>query len=250
MSAPERPWYELAFGTRYDEVYAHRDDASAAIEVAWLADVLSVQPTDTLLDVGCGNGRHLSAWSERRISSLGIDLSPELIAKAHARRLPGVCVLRGDMRSLGIRDHFDVVTSLFTSFGYFSEDDDRRVVRGWADALRPGGRLAMDYLNVHAIRANLVPHSTRTVDGRLIEEHRRIDEERTRVEKDVLIREADSTETRYRESVRLYSRDDLEALLDDHGLRVEAAYGTLDGEPFAEASPRLVLIARRERSAS
>lgn len=246
MTDDTRPWYEVAFGPRYDEVYSHRDDASADREIAWLADVLEATAQDSLLDVGCGNGRHLAAWSRRGLSAVGIDLSPNLVERARERNLPNVCVLRGDMRELGFGPHFDLVTNLFTSFGYFEPEGDRAVIRGIVAALRPGGRFAMDYLNAPAVRASLVPHSRRVVAGAVIEETRRIDDDTSRVEKDVVHRSETGEETRYRESVRLYERVELETLLAEEGLLVRSVAGELDGSPYDEMSSRIILIAERK----
>jgi SAM-dependent methyltransferase len=245
MTENAKPWYELAFGARYDEVYSHRDDPSAAREIEWIADRLEIDPRAVVLDVGCGNGRHLAAWADRGHSAIGIDLSESLVAKARARQLPNTCVLQGDMRQLGFDGHFDLATNLFTSFGYFEGDDDRRVLEGIHRALRPKANLVLDYLNADYVRAHLVPHSERELAGRFIKETRHIDEDRGRVEKDVLIRESDGTETRYRESVRLYAETDLRQLLRENGFEVQSVYGGLDGQRLSPDSTRLVLFAQR-----
>lgn len=250
MNSPERPWFEIAFGARYDEVYAHRDDAAAEREVAWIERVLALAPGSVVLDVGCGNGRHLAAWSRRGHSAVGIDLSPELVGKARARALANTCVLRGDMRALGFGPYFDLTTNLFTSFGYFAPEDDERVLAGIAAATRRRGRLVLDYLNADAVRRSLVPRSTREQGGRTITETRSIDEELGRVEKEVWILERDGTETRYRESVRLYSVEDLETALRRVGFVIESRYGDLAGAPCTPDAPRVVIIARREDESS
>ncbi len=42
---------------------------------------------------------------------------------------------------------FDLVLSWFTSFGYFDDDDNRLVLRQFADILRPGGALIIETMH-------------------------------------------------------------------------------------------------------
>ena len=48
---------------------------------------------------------------------------------------------------------FDVVISWFTSFGYFDDDENRRVLDEAQRVLKPGGRLAIEINNL----AELLP---------------------------------------------------------------------------------------------
>ncbi|MEZ6196348.1 MAG: class I SAM-dependent methyltransferase [Planctomycetota bacterium] len=245
----DRPWYEIAFEAAYETVYAHRTDEAAEREVTGVAERLVAANDAVILDVGCGNGRHLAAWSRRGHTGIGVDLSSDLIARARARSLPNVAFLRADMRDLPLRAAADLVTSFFTSFGYFDdEDDDLRVLRGMATALRSEGRILIDYLNPPRVRATLVPESRRHEGDLFIEERRRIDTARRRVEKDVVLRHADGRRHAYRESVRLLDEEDWARLFDAVGLERVELWGSLDGRPYTEESDRMVLVAGpRER---
>jgi len=97
------------------------------------------------LDVCCGTGaamRFLRPLARERI--VGFDLSQGMLEEA-GRRLsgaPGTAALefvRGDALELPFDAAFDVVTS-FGAFGHILEEDEPRLVRGIARALRPGGR--------------------------------------------------------------------------------------------------------------
>jgi SAM-dependent methyltransferase len=97
------------------------------------------------LDVCCGTGaamRFLRPLARERVT--GFDLSQGMLDEA-ARRLadaPGTARLefvRGDALELPFQAEFDLVTS-FGAFGHILEEDEPRLVRGIARALRPGGR--------------------------------------------------------------------------------------------------------------
>ena len=70
-------------------LYAHRDAASAAEEIAQLSRTLDLfAPGRRALDLGCGNGRHAVALIERGVDLIGLDLSAPLLDQA--RRRPGL----------------------------------------------------------------------------------------------------------------------------------------------------------------
>ena len=74
-----------------------------------------------------------------------------------------------------------------------------------------------------------------------IRERRRIRD--GRVEKDVEIAGPGQVPERWTESVALYDRDDLGAMLTAAGFSLRGTYGDLDGGPWSPASPRVVVRA-------
>ena len=110
------------------------------LESCWAAHVEG--PVRRLLEPACGTGRLLEALALRGYDILGYDLSPEMVAFA-SRRLGahGGRALRGDMADFRPPGGtFDVAVNLVNSIGYLLEDDQvlahfERV----AEALRPGG---------------------------------------------------------------------------------------------------------------
>ncbi len=97
------------------------------------------------LDVCCGTGgamRFLRPLARERVT--GFDLSQGMLDEARRRLAdaPGSARLefvRGDALELPFQGEFDVVAS-FGAFGHILEEDEPRLVRGIARALRPGGR--------------------------------------------------------------------------------------------------------------
>jgi ubiquinone/menaquinone biosynthesis C-methylase UbiE len=97
------------------------------------------------LDLCCGTGaamRHLRPLCREEV--VGVDLSQGMLNEA--RQLladaPGTARLtfvQANALELTYESHFDVVTS-FGAFGHILEEDEPRMVRAVARALRPGGR--------------------------------------------------------------------------------------------------------------
>lgn len=234
-------WWTEAFRRPYLECYAHRDDTAAQSEARCAFALLGAASGARLLDVGCGAGRHVRAFAGLGAWVVGVDLSADLVVEAIGAG--DARYIQCDVRSLPLRDaSFDHAVSLFTSFGYFDDDGDRAHLAEIRRVLRPRGTFVIDFLNPSHVIASLVPTSARTVGLYEIQESRFL--RNGRVEKEVAVHDtAAGTTRKWMESVRLYGRKDLETLLEGAGLRVTSVHGNLAGEPWNDASERLVLAA-------
>lgn len=257
------PWYERAFRDDYRLVYAHRDLAAARDEVGWLVEQ---GLAGRVLDLCCGFGRHTLALAERGLDAFGLDLSAELLAAARElegfeHRLAGRLV-RADATRVPFADAcFDGVAVLFSSFGYFGEEGDARMLREVARVLRPGGLAVLDLMNPARIRAGLVPDSRRSGPGFELVERRRLEEGGRRVVKEVELTLTDPAAggpgaRRWREDVRMYEPAEVRALLGRSGLVLERAAGDFGLAPEAvegawsgpaPGAPRMLLFARARR---
>lgn len=239
----ESPWYDVAFGAHYDQVYPHRDDASAAREVAAVLSWEALAPGSRVLDLGCGNGRHLQALGQRGFDAWGLDRSRALLRRARQRRVGRV--LRADLRRLPFPEaSFDAAFSFFTSFGLLeSSEEDRRVLRESARVLRSGGFLFLDFLDAGHTREHLVPEDERSWPGGRLHQQRRI--EGGCVRKRVRLQLEGQPEITYEEAVRLYEREDLIALLRAVGLEPSRQHGSYEEASWG-AGPRALVTARKE----
>ncbi|MBL8857340.1 MAG: methyltransferase domain-containing protein [Planctomycetes bacterium] len=248
MSAADEAWYVAAFQGDYIDVYPHRDLDSARSEVAWL---LARGVKGRVLDLCCGFGRHTLALAERDVDVVGMDLSWELLSGA--RKLPGAQriadrLVRGDAKALPFHDAgFDAVVNLFSSFGYFGDDGDRRMLDEIARVLRPGGLLVMDLMNPARVRAGLVPDSRTMRDGMVLEEQRALVDDGRRVTKHVTLTQADGRVRTWHEDVRMYEIDEIQSLLATRGLVVTVVEGGFMGEPAGPLAPRQIVRALKTR---
>ena len=223
----EAAWWQVAFADHYQSLYAHRDDASAADEIAGLIPRLS-QVHGPVLDMGCGNGRHLMALRQAGINAYGCDYSSDLLRRAIQRPACAERLIRGDMRQPSVTTGWGAVLMLFTAFGYFSHKQNAECLGSLGQLLVSGGWLLLDLPDPDVLARTLVPLSQRQLsDGRQVEETRRLYD--GRVEKNVVMRQGDVVTQRYCESVALYDRSAMATLAAANGLLVKDVWTSLLG---------------------
>ena len=105
----------------------------------------------TILDLGCGTGRHDLLLAQMGYQVTGVDMSEEMLAVANAQLAglnPQPSALnfhQGDIRSVRLGQIFDVVVSLFHVMSYQTSNEDLAAAFATARAhLKPGGICIFD----------------------------------------------------------------------------------------------------------
>ncbi len=244
--AVEKDWFANAFDALYPIIYAHRTVEAATGEAAFAIARLGLRPSSTVLDLCCGNGRHMVHLLRHTPDVVGLDYSRDLLGFARTQLGAEGKLLRGDMRTIPFQGAFDAVANFFTSFGYFQDEaENQAVALGIARALKPGGRFFMDYLNPDYVRAHLEPESEREAGDFVITERRWIDEATERVNKATKVHRDGVLVNQSSESVKLYAPDALQRLLADAGLVIESRFGDYDGSPVCPENPRQIIVGSR-----
>src|SRR5512135_491590 len=120
-----RPWFETIFDERYPDLFEPLE-GNAEEEVEGILVFLALPLGAAVEDLGCGRGRHAIPLARRGYRVTGVDISDYMLQKARrsaAREGVDVEWVQEDMRTFCRRDAFDLVISLFTSFGYFSDEE-------------------------------------------------------------------------------------------------------------------------------
>src|SRR5262245_25412834 len=160
-------WYKVWFDSEYyRKLYGHRDEKEAAGFIEVLGDELNLKAGSKVLDLGCGHGRHSRKLASMGCRVIGLDLSASSIRQAKKSESDVLNFYRHDMRDEFGKDEFDYVFNFFTSFGYFkTAHENFQVVSNISNALKPGGMLVLDYLNIHFAESRIVPKETKEIDG-------------------------------------------------------------------------------------
>jgi SAM-dependent methyltransferase len=123
--------------------------------VAFIIDVLGLEPGVRVLDVGCGSGAHALRLAREGMQVVGLDVAPSLVGycrdRAAADGLSAARFVQGDMRdmqaALGNADPFDAAVVLSTSFGFFDDTTNRWVLQSIVERLRPGGLVLLQLMD-------------------------------------------------------------------------------------------------------
>jgi len=247
MPIPDN-WPVAFFDDDYLRIYGPTfTPERTAAEVDFIEGALALEPGAAVLDLACGIARHALVMAARGYRMTGVDFSArylEIAAGEAKRRGAELRLVRGDMRSLAFAREFRGVYSYFTSFGYFSDDENEQVLAGVARALEPGGRFLIDV----ASRDWLLTHPqnrtwTQRDDGALFMEETSVEPVESRVlSRQILIDPGGGPQVTKEFRLRGYTCAELSALLRRHGLAVKEVWGGPDRQPFTLESRRLVLL--------
>jgi SAM-dependent methyltransferase len=124
----------------YDLIYDQfRDYAEDVARVGELLRRLAPE-AETILDVGCGTGRHAQALTEEHAYRVdGLDIEPAFVEIAQGRCPDGRFSV-GDMADFDLGRRYDVLLCLFSSIGYVKTKERlESAARCFRRHLMPGG---------------------------------------------------------------------------------------------------------------
>lgn len=155
----EGHWFEELADHMGEAYLRYSFTKGTAQEVDFLCSELELDPSQSILDVGCGPGRHSLEFARRGFRVTGVDISETFIsiARSTAQResLTGARFAVADARDASsIATHgapFDRVVCLCQgAFGVMrDEGDDEQVLRAIASVTKPGARLALSAFNAY-----------------------------------------------------------------------------------------------------
>jgi SAM-dependent methyltransferase len=146
-------WYEELF-TNYARTYdAETYTAGTTGEVDFIEKECNYDKCVSILDIGCGTGRHAIELARRGYSVTGIDLSASQLERARNKGVDaGVSIGFHQMNacSLPFRNEFDCVIMLCEGGFSLQETDELNyhILEGAGRALRSPGKFIFSTLNV------------------------------------------------------------------------------------------------------
>ena len=160
-SGPKWPAFFDSQATTYEE---NPFVAHTVAEVDFLLKVLPLPAGATVLDVGCGTGRHVREFARRGYQPVGIDRSERMIAVARERG-PALRFVAGDAKSFDLGETFDAAICLceggpgLIERGEDAVQHDEAIFRAIARHLKPGAPFVLTALNGYApIRRMTMQH--------------------------------------------------------------------------------------------
>jgi SAM-dependent methyltransferase len=245
-----RPWWEELFNDDFIRTMAKISDEQIAAEADFIEDSLGVAKGGTMLDLACGTGRHAIELARRGYEVVGFDLSLAMLARAAEEaqeRSQKLNFVQGDMRDMTFEDAFDGILSWNTSFGFFDEETNSKVISKVHRALKKGGQFILDVANRDFVLQQAPSLAWFEGDGCVCMDEMSIDwiTSRMKVKRTLMMDDGRSREIEY--SIRLYSLHELGKLMHEHGFRVAEVSGrtATPGVFFGAESPRTLILAEK-----
>jgi SAM-dependent methyltransferase len=216
-----------------------------------LEKILALAKPDgkTALDLCCGPGRCSIALAQAGFKVTGVDRTKFLLDKARAKaRVAKTKIewLQMDMRDFVRAETFDLVLSMFTSFGYFDDkNEDLHVLRNILTSLRPGGVFLIDVMGKERLAKILQPTTAdELADGTKLIQRHEIFDDWTRIRNEwILIRQGRAKSFKFHHTI--YSGQELKDRMEQVGFTDVKLYGDLDGEEYGPNAHRLIAVARK-----
>lgn len=221
---------------------------AAAENVAKIVTLTGVSQ-GVLLDLACGPGRYAIPFAKAGFSVTGVDRTRWLLDKARSfasqERLQ-VEWQEQDMRDFVRPAAFDLVTSIFTSFGYFDEaSENERVLANIGRSLKPGGKFVIDVLGKEVLAARLQPTRSEVgTDGRILIHRTTIIDDWSRIEGEWILLDGERAE-KFQLRHWIYSARELRSMLSAAGFSEVVIHGDFGGAAYGPQAQRLIAVATK-----
>lgn len=234
-------WFTSWFDTPYYHIlYKDRNYREAQIFMDNLTHYLNLPEKAKVLDLACGKGRHSIYLNQLGFNVLGADLSENSIAEASKNSNETLHFKVHDMRE-PFEEKFDAIFNLFTSFGYFENDDDNlTTLKAIKESLSEYGFAVIDFMNVTQVIETLVPEEVKTVDGIDFKIKRYVEDGHIMKEIDF---EDQGRKYHFTEKVKALTLKDFEELMAEAGIFLLDIFGDYKLKKFHKTeSERLIMI--------
>ena len=238
---PTEKWYSSWFDTPYYHIlYKERNYREAQVFMDNLTHYLNLPEKATVLDLACGKGRHSIYLNQLGFTVLGADLSENSIAEANKNANETLHFKVHDMRE-PFEEKFDAIFNLFTSFGYFENDDDNlTTLKAIKESLSDYGFAVIDFMNVSQVIETLVPEEIKTMEGIDFHIKRYLKENHIYKEIDF---EDQGQKFHFTEKVKALTLKDFEDLMEEAGIYLLDIFGDYKLRKFFKTqSERLIMI--------
>lgn len=243
-------WFETWFDTPYYHIlYKDRDFAEAENFITLLINNLKIPKDSKIIDLACGKGRHSVFLNKLGFEVLGLDLSPQSIE--HNKQFENsdlkfeVHDMRAEIFPELSGEKADAVLNLFTSFGYFEdENDDRKVFQSISNVLKDDGYFVLDFLNAKWVENTLIKEDQTTKEGIDFTIKKKIEDQH--VIKDIFFKDK-GKDYHFFEKVKLHTLEEINSYALEFGFERVQIFGDYHLNEFdLESSPRCINVFRKK----
>jgi len=238
--------FSSLYSQYYNLLYAEKDYAGEFSYVFELLKEHSKIPIKSVLDIGCGTGKHLQEFQKQGLQIAGIDLSESQLSFAK-EALGEKCLLQCAKASeFSFDKKFDSIVSLFHVMSYQTSNDElQKVFINANKHLNAGGVFAFDFWHGAGVLTDLPQTRIKRLENitRLCEPVMRYEENTVEVNYEV-ISSNESFKEQHR--MRYLFEPELKFLAELSGFEFLTAYKWLTKNPLNNAWYGICIL-RREK---
>lgn len=243
-------WYEnnKMWEIFYDCMFDAESFQLAIEQCQHIVELLG-QPINSVLDLACGPGRHLIGFAKLDLEVTGVDLSGFLLNQAANlidQQGLSANLVHSDLLKYQPGQKFDLITNLFTSFGYYPKPaDNQKVLDNAYQWLNPGGTFIIDTFGKEQVAHAIEPvHCTEYDNGDVRFERPLLIENMSIYANEwILVRGDKAFRWEYEHFV--YTPVELTTMLKQAGFKDIEIYGSLTKDDYDLNAERLVAVARK-----
>ncbi|MCX7785780.1 MAG: methyltransferase domain-containing protein [candidate division WOR-3 bacterium] len=253
-------------------------------EVEFLIRELKLDKAMKILDLACGYGRHSNRLAKLGYNVTGVDINKGFleIARREAKQmgLSVNCILQDmcktkftgmdrnqeslkivrnearqtglsvnyiqqDMRKINFKNEFDRIILMFTSFGYFNDAENFKVLKNICQALKSKGLFCFDTFHRDVLLRNFLPYIVFEKGKDLMIDRNQYDKKTKRIYNNrIVIRDGKRKDKPF--FVRLYNPAEIKTLLSEVGMYICKMFSDWDSSPFSSNSKRMIIIAEKK----
>lgn len=206
-----------------------------------------------VIDLGCGPGLYVDAFAKTGANVIGVDLSANSIEYAKNNIQAGnekVSFHEMNYLDLDYDETFDVATLIYYDFCALSTEDQSRLLHRVHKALKPGGRFLLDVFTEHHksdMSQNIFFENSGFWSNHpywMIKTAFMYNEPKVECFQHAIINEVGAMKL-IRVFHRLFSLNEIQDLLANHGFKVEEVFKNLKGEPLTSDSNTYGIVASK-----
>jgi SAM-dependent methyltransferase len=234
-------WWADLYDDALADVLLERTDVEHTL--AFLRRVLCLEPGDRVLDQCCGIGSLAIPLARQGFEVVGVDQAARYIERATAAAGDASAkFFVGDAFTWRPDRMCNAAFNWWTSFGYAARDvDNLQMLKRAAQAIVPGGRFALDFMNIPQVLRGFRPTVTIERAGLELTRETTLDLAAGTMHK--VWRYADRPDRT--SALRMYMPSQLVEMLRAAGFDDIELYGDETGEPLTIDSPRCIAVAVR-----
>ena len=224
---------------------------NSAKEAKFIIKFLDLKKEDHILDIGCGNGRHLLKLHKAGFRNLtGVDFSENFVefVQKHVEEkgLLGMNVEHADFLQHDLKKSFDKAYSFFSSFGYFSDERNEEYIKKVAEILNPGGLFLLDIFNYFYFVKNYQEMIEVDKGDMHFVNKNKFDVELSINEAENVITDKETGRKKeYSYVMRYYTVSEIKNMLAKQGFEIVSILGDYEGQKINTQSKRAIFVCRK-----